>query len=412
MGPWSRSDSDAIQASKVATSVVFVLGGWVFATWAGRVPDVRDLLLLTPGQLGLVMLVGSSGSLVGLPLAGRIIGRFGPAGTVRLAMVVALGGLVTASVLAVTTRSAALTAGGLFVTLFGVGIWDVAMNVEAAAVEHALRRTIMPRIHAGYSLGTVAAAVIASGMSAWRIPLTWHFGVTAAIIAVAGWSATARFLPTRAAHPPGSLVAAARREPVRTAWLERRTLLIGVFTLVAAFTEGTANDWLSVAFVDGFHLPPWAGVLGFAVFLTFMTVGRVLGTGLIDRFGRLRVLRVTLTLAALGSLLVVFGTTPLAYLGAAVWGFGVSLGFPVGMSAAADDPARAPARVSVVSTIAYGAFLVGPPALGFLGDHWGVLRALSVVSLLLLVAFATLPALRPLEGSRATAVAGQPPGPR
>ena len=80
---------------------------------------------------------------------------------------------------------------------------------------------------------------------------------------------------------------------------------------------------------------------------------------------------------------------------AAIWGFGVSLGFPVGVSAASDEPRHAAARVSVVSTIAYGAFLAGPPALGFLGDHWGVLRALGVVSALLVVAIVALPALRP-----------------
>jgi MFS family permease len=120
----------------------------------------------------------------------------------------------------------------------------------------------------------------------------------------------------------------------------------------------------------------------------------VVGTVLLDRFGRVPVLRATLAMAAVGSLLMVFGSTPLAFLGSAVWGFGVSLGFPVGMSAAADDPQRAAARVSVVSTIGYLAFLAGPPVLGFLGDHFGVLRALSAVSLMIVIALLALPAMR------------------
>ena len=154
-----------------------------------------------------------------------------------------------------------------------------------------------------------------------------------------------------------------------------------------------------MAFIDGYRLPEWAGILAFATFLSFMTLGRVLGTTLLDQYGRLAVLRVLFTAAAAGSLAVVFGTPVVAFVGAAVWGLGVSLGFPVGMSAAADDPARAPARVSVVSTIGYLAFLARPPALGFLGEHHGVLRALLVVSALLLVAFAALPSVRPLPTS-------------
>jgi MFS family permease len=146
--------------------------------------------------------------------------------------------------------------------------------------------------------------------------------------------------------------------------------------------------------VEGYHLPAWAGVLGFATFLVFMTLGRLLGTALLDRYGRLPVLRVMLVMAGFGSLLVVFGNVPLAYLGGAVWGVGTSLGFPVGMSAAADDPAKAAARMSVVSTIGYTAFIAGPPLLGFLGDQVGILKALLAVGAGLIVALLVLPAAR------------------
>jgi MFS family permease len=156
--------------------------------------------------------------------------------------------------------------------------------------------------------------------------------------------------------------------------------MIGLVVLAAGFTEGTANDWVSVGFVEGHDLPAWAGILALATFLGFMTTGRILGTRLLDRHGRVPVLRFTFVLAAVGSLMVVFGDTVIAYVGAAVWGIGASLGFPVGMSASADDPARAGARMSVVATIGYTAFIAGPPLLGFLGDHFTVLRALLVVT--------------------------------
>jgi MFS family permease len=180
----------------------------------------------------------------------------------------------------------------------------------------------------------------------------------------------------------------------RSAWLEPRTLMIGLVVLAAAFTEGTANDWIAVAFVEGHDVPAWAGVLAFAVFLSFMTLGRVLGTGLLDRHGRVPVLRITFVLAALGSLLVIFGNPVLAYVGTAIWGVGASLGFPVGISASADDPARAGARMSVVATIGYTAFIAGPPLLGFLGDQFTVLRSLMAVTAMVFLAMLVIPATR------------------
>jgi MFS family permease len=125
-----------------------------------------------------------------------------------------------------------------------------------------------------------------------------------------------------------------------------------------------------------------------------MTGGRLLGVRLLDRHGRVPVLRALFALATLGSLLVVLGSTPVAFVGVVLWGIGASLGFPIGMSAAADDPARAAARLSVVSTIGYLAFIAGPPLLGLLGDHVGVLRSLLVVGLLALPAIAAVPAVR------------------
>jgi cyanate permease len=104
--------------------------------------------------------------------------------------------------------------------------------------------------------------------------------------------------------------------------------------------------------------------------------------------------------AGVGVLLVVLGQVPvLVVLGIVLWGIGASLGFPVGMSAAADDPAKAAARVSVVSTIGYTAFLGGPPLLGFLGSHFGVLEALLVVSLILVPSAFAVPAARKQEAA-------------
>jgi len=131
-----------------------------------------------------------------------------------------------------------------------------------------------------------------------------------------------------------------------------------------------------------------------------MTVGRLVGTPLLDRLGRVVVLRGTAGIAVLGLLAVVLGSSlPFAVAGAALWGFGSSLGFPVGMSAAADDPARSAARVSVVASIGYTAFLAGPPLIGFLGQHVGIQRSLSVAAALLVIGFLVAASTRMLPGT-------------
>ena len=249
----------------------------------------------------------------------------------------------------------------------------------------------MPWFHAMFSALTVVGALVGSLFTWLRVPVVAHL----AGIGVLGILAV--FLGLRALDERQAAVVPDTSAPVlpgRPAWLEPKTLAIGFVVFVAAFTVGTANDWVAVALVEGYHLPPWAGVLGFATFLGFMTIGRVLGAGILDRYGRVPVIRVFFVLAVVGSLLVVFGGGVLAFLGAAVWGVGASLGFPTGMSAAADDPARAAARLSVVSTIGYLAFLGGPPVLGFIGDHVGVLRSLLLVGVLAVPAIFVAGSLR------------------
>jgi len=147
-----------------------------------------------------------------------------------------------------------------------------------------------------------------------------------------------------------------------------------------ALVEGVANDWMALAIVDGHDQSQTVGALGYGAFVTAMTLGRLLGGSVLDRLGRIRVLQATGALAVLGAgTVIVAGPLPLVLAGAAVWGVGASLGFPVGMSAAADDPGRAPARVAVVGSIGYTAFLAGPPLVGFLAEGFGVLRGLTVV---------------------------------
>ena len=379
-----------VAAARNAVVVSFFLNGFTFATWVARLPEIRDRLDLTNGQLGAVLLAGSVGSILSLSGAGVLIHQYGAATAVRVGVVVNAVGVVGIALGAVVVDSTAAVAAALFLWGLGIGLWDVGMNVEGAGVEHRLERTIMPRFHALFSLGTVAGAGLGSLTMRLDVPMLVMLPLVAVAVLVAVQSTTGAFLPRdveELEHAP--------KGAVLTAWREPRTLLIGLMVLALALTEGAANDWLAIALVDGYDVETWTGVAGFALFVSAMTAGRLLGGSLLDRFGRAATLWGTMALAAVGVVLVVYGGhAMLVVAGIVLWGVGASLGFPVGMSAAADEPARAPARLSVVSTIGYTAFLTGPPVLGFIGDEVGALHALLLISLLLLPAAALVPAAR------------------
>ncbi|PWJ55491.1 Cyanate permease [Quadrisphaera granulorum] len=420
--PPRSAPTPQVRAARIAVFVVFALNGIAFATWASRLPTTRDDLGLSQAQLGLLLLCIAVGSVTALPTAGPLAARIGTMRLVRLATVVGLGGLAWASFSASALHSVPLTVVGMVLMGVGIGGWDVGMNLEGALVEQHLGRAIMPAFHAGFSGGTVVSAGLGAAMAWGEVPVWVHALGVVAVSLVVLWWASGRFLPEAApegANPTttgraatsdrgpdqgatASPAASAVPAPLSAlgAWCEPRTLLIGVLVLSAAFTEGTANDWMAIALVDGYGASAAVGALGFAVFLSAMTAARLGGQWALDRWGRVPVLRVTTGLGAVGALLVVFGEwLPLALVGAVLWGAGAALGFPVGISAAADDPQRAAVRVSVVTTIGYTAFLAGPPLLGFLGEHVGVLDALLVVALVAVPSLLVSRVASPTAGS-------------
>ncbi|MET0999479.1 MAG: MFS transporter [Marmoricola sp.] len=375
-------------AARNAVAWVFALNGLLFASWISRIPEARSTLGLNNGQLGLLLLAIAAGSLVSLPTTGTAIDRFGTIRVIRAGGVSALAGLSLVSV-ALTSGAVWMAAIALFLYGIGTGVWDVAMNVEGAAVERHLGRTVMPRFHAAFSFGTVAGSGLGAAAVAVGVPVLGHLVPLALVSFVALVLGSRAFLPDEPEdhHEP--------QPSAWVAWREPRTLLIGLMVFALALTEGTANDWLALALVDGYDVEHWVGVAGFAIFVTAMTAGRLGGPVLLDRFGRAPVLWGTMIAAGGGVLLIVLGQhAVLVVLGIILWGLGASLGFPVGMSAAADDSRRAAARVSVVSTIGYGAFLAGPPLLGFVADHVGTLNALLVVAFALIPSALVVPAAR------------------
>jgi MFS family permease len=372
----------------------FATSGFLFASWLSRIPDVKQLLDIGTGTLSFLLLALACGSLVGLPITGRVADRIGTKHTARIGAAAGVVGLLITCFSITFSQDLVLPIVALVLVGFGIGMWDVAQNLEGTIIEQKLGKAIMPWFHAAFSGGTLLGALIGSQATRFQIPLSIHLTVISVITALVLLWGTNKFIAAEVVEHKN---AEGQKIKQKSAWTEPRTLLIGVMVLAAAFTEGTANDWIAVAFVDGHGTTATQGVFGLSAFLLFMTAGRVLGSMALNKFGRVLVLRVLFAAALIGSLLFVFGGPVGAYFGAAIWGLGASLGFPVGMSAASDDPKRAAARISVVSTIGYCAFLAGPPLVGFLGEGVGILMALLAVGAISALAFILVPVAKPLK---------------
>ena len=394
----TTADTRRIERAKVAVGAAFTINGVAVASWIARVPAARDELGLSSAQLGLLLLCMSVGSVLALPASGAVVHRFAPGRSALAAGALAVTGMVVLSA-GLTAGLAPLAGAGLFMLGTGIAIWDVSMNVEGADVEQRLGRAIMPRFHAGFSVGTVAGALAGAAAAGVGMSLALQLVVTGGLVLAALAVTVRSFLPV---HEPED-GEPKPRSGVSVAWRERRTLLIGLLVLAFAFTEGSAYDWLAVALVDDYDTSGALAAVGFGVFVAAMTVARLVGTTLLDRHGRIAVLRISAASAVVGVLLFVFASNvPLAFVGAVLWGMGAALGFPVGMSAAADEPDRAAARVSVVSAIGYTAFLAGPPLIGFLAEATGVLRALLVIIAFVAVSILAVGAARPPAAERAS----------
>ena len=368
----------------------YALMGLMVSGWLARIPAVRDQLHLSTAALGLLLLVGSVGALATVSVSGLVVQRIGSrralvASTVVLGTGYALMGVGPG------LRSVLVLATGIFLNGVGVSLANMVFNLESARIERAMARTVIPHFHAAFSMGAVAGS--ASGALASRLGVSVTAQLTAVAVVAVVWRLASvpgvvldpspdELAPAAATVRPA--VTGTRRAPrtgaVPSAWTERRTLLVGVVVLAASLSEGSANTWLSLAVVDGFHSPEATGGVVLGLFVAAMTVVRLLGTRLIDRFGRVAVLRASGLVSLAG--LVTFGlapSLPLAGAGVVAWGFGAALAVPIGIAAASDDPRRAAVRVAVVSTFASGASIAAPPLLGLAAEAVGARHMLLLV---------------------------------
>ena len=391
-----RTRAQTLHDWQYSLTGVFATSGFALSTWFSRIPTIRDNLHATTMQMAVLLLGLSVGSFTGLALAPRMIGRWGTRRGLAVTLSATALGLLLVAI--TTDWSASFTGGCAALILVGAGngSTDVLMNVEGARAEKAIGRTRLPLMHGFFSIGTIAGAALGALAATAGISVGVHLTVVAALTLGVAAIAIGHLPPARErAHVA---VAPQRRhgaDELTGRWFDLRLFVTGIILTGTAFAEGSGNDWIPLAVVDGHHFDNAAGSYAYVCFVLATTIGRLSGGALLDKHGRATVLGILAAVGALGVILVIEcpGPTPV-FLGTMLWGLGMSLGFPACIAAAADHRTHATERVSVVSVFGYASFLVGPPVIGFVGDHAGILTALWPVVAALIVTFVCTPAIR------------------
>ncbi|UDF18319.1 MFS transporter [Bacillus pumilus] len=360
-----------------AIIIIFTMSGISISTWFSRTPEVRDLLQANTGTMGLILLGLSVGSIVGLVLSNVFVRKKGG----RLAIVISaflmfLG--FTTLAIGSTLSSIFVVTAGLFLFGAGSGMCNVAMNLEGTEIEYRIKKTILPILHASFSIGTLIGAGAGILFIHLGVSVLIHLLIIAILFFLSILICT-RFIP----HGTGKDQLEKQTDTTdgsHAAWLNKRTISLAMIALCLAFVEGSANDWIPLAMVDGYQVSHSMSTVIYALFLCGMISGRLISGRLIDRFGRVLLLRVAIFSAAAGLLLVILKISLLVcMISIFLWGLGASLGFPLTISAAGDDSRYAVKRVSIVTLSGYTASLSGPPILGLLANQVGLLHAFIFV---------------------------------
>ena len=359
-----------IEWARWAVSAVFFVNGAVIASWVPHIPAVKSRHALGDGQLGLVLLAMAAGSVLALPVAGRLVGRFGSRAMTTMA------GLALCCALPLPLLSGSVLSLSLSLALLGAanGALDVSMNAAGLSVERRHRRPIMSSFHAFFSLGGAGGAAVAGAAMGLGVDDRAHIAIAAGAgiaVVVAAWR--------------GMLVeAAADQRPAGVfGWPVPALLFLGMLAFAGLLAEGAVADWSAVYLHDGLTASPAVAAAGFAAFSLAMTAGRLTGDRIVGRLGPARTLRGSGAVAAVGLGAALLIGTPLAAIaGFGLVGLGVANIIPVLFSTAGRAGGTAAgAALAAVATPGYLGFLAGPPLIGLAAEHTGLRTALGIVCL-------------------------------
>jgi MFS family permease len=329
-----------------------------------RLPDIQRAMAIAEGALGLGLIGAALGTLVSLTFAGPLLERIGYRRSI----------LILIPLLALGYALATFATGpvAFFLLLFPVGLIvggiEIILNLEADRTEHLMGRRIMNRAHAFWSFGFFSSGLIGAVIAQTGLSAQLHLLLMVPLVAAGVALMLGRFEPAPARG--GNLSEATSRFAAPTLAI----LVLVMVTLSAMILEGAGIDWSAIYMRDVFFVSPF--LAGFAVALGAFTQAatRFFADPFVERYSPTIVARVLLSVLGAGTLLVFFASSDwMALVGFGLMGMGTSVIFPLAMSAAAQRTDRpAATNVAALAQISFVAFLLGPPLLGFIAEHWGI----------------------------------------
>ncbi|GCF11668.1 MFS transporter [Dictyobacter arantiisoli] len=383
-----REERRRLRLARMAVDIFFFLNGVMTATFSTRLPAVQMRLALPPGQLGLALLGCTIGGLLAMNIVGRVSSRFEGKVITTLA---AFGMCLTLPLVAFAPTLPLFL---LALVFFGAGsgAMDVSMNLQGTAVERVYGRSIMNSFHAYFSLGSLAGASLGSILAAFDVkPEPHFFAITVVGCVVLMWSS--RFL---CSSKQEQMV---QKQPAKTALsfhISPTLMRLGVIAFCSLLSVGALFDWSAVYLSGTLHTSTGLAATGFTTFLLCMAIGRSVGDFLATRFGATAIMRMACLLAAIGLVLaLLFAWTPVVFFGLGLVGIGLSVPFPLVLSAAGRLAKRdRGATLATVTTWGYCGMIAGPPVIGFLAEQVGMRLALAPVGFLCVLAAFCAPAVR------------------
>lgn len=377
----------------VAVSAIFFVRAFLYSSFLSRGPELQAALKIDTAQMGLLSMMYPAGGLLGILLAKPLVTRFGSRKVTGVSSAVSSASLIGVAI-SIPSGLPLATAALLFVFGMPMAAADYAANLEGTRVNALSNRSLMPAIHGSFGLGMLAGSTTAS------LLITNHIGVSETFIAASILGVILAIVSSYWFSPveEREVVSGAKlkeRLERPNVWFEKRSLLIAYLGFAFIMAETSAGVWVPLSLTsDGFSAAEAASALG--IFWLVVTFGRLTGGFVADRLRRDRVVLISSLTASLG--LAIFAAGPfvhLPYLGLMLWGIGMALGMPMAVSAAGDDPALAPARVNMVISMVYLASVTVGPALGSLGQTFGLSLAFCIPLVVMLIASAVSKVTRP-----------------
>jgi len=364
-------DRQSVRRARVSIALVFAVHGAVTGSFVTRIPWLQDHLDLSPGQLGLALVTPALGASLAMPLAGRIVHRYGARTAVR--------GLMTLWCLALALPALAPNLPVLCLTLFTygatAGMADVAMNAQGVEVEQRLGRSIMSGLHGMWSAGGLVASGFGVLAAHQQFDARLQLAVTALVLTALAQVACGGLLDVR---PEAEAEA-----PPRFALPPRSALAIGLVGFCAVFAEGASMDWGGVYLRDVTGSSASTAAACYTAFAATMTIARLTGDLVIRRFGPVRAVRLSGAVATLGGVLVVAADTPyLAIPGFALIGIGIAVVVPLAFAAAGRSGPNPSQAIAGVATVTYTSGLVAPAVIGAIAQASSLTVSFAVVTAL------------------------------